>query len=521
VIILSRTIELSQAPNPYWLASTSIKEYPELNRDVKVDVAVIGGGIAGITAAFLLTRKGLKVAVIEAGRILQGTTGHTTAKITSQHRLIYAKLKKEMGNTLASQYAEANEKAIHFIADTVNKLKIDCDFEWRPSFVFAQTDKGVKDIEDEVEAASSLGINASLVDKVPLPFPVKAAMRFDNQAQFHPLKYLSRLAQEITRKGSNIYEQTEAIDIEDEGYPSVITRKGKRVNASKVIVASHYPFFDGGGLFFTRLSVERSYIVAVKIKEDFPAGMFISAEDPVRSLRSQPDKEGELVLVAGEHHKTGHGSDLNTHYQNLIDYAADIFTLQDVAYRWSTQDCTSIDGVPYIGNLTRKSPNLYLATGFNKWGMTNGTVAGIILNDLITKGDNPWAPVYNPSRFHLASSLKQFATLNVDVVKHYVTGKVKGLPEHLNIKAGEAQVVEIDGNRIGAYRDEQGELHLMDITCTHLGCELNWNNAEKSWDCPCHGSRFTYQGDIIEGPAINCLNKLQEGANRVEAKIFD
>lgn len=265
--------EFKENPSPYWIVSTPITEYPQLNEDITVEVAIIGGGIVGITTAYLLKNLGIKVAVIEADRILQGTTGHTTAKITSQHGLIYARLKNQIGEELTKQYADANEKAIRFIADTVKEHKIDCDFKWCPAYVYTQTEKYIKDIQDEVEAASSLGIKASYMEEIPLPFAIKAAERFDNQAQFHPLKYLKVLAEKIPGEGSYIFENTEATNITNKDFPIVITRNGPKIRAEKVIIASHYPFFDGGGLYFSRIYQERSYIVAVTIKEKFPEGM--------------------------------------------------------------------------------------------------------------------------------------------------------------------------------------------------------------------------------------------------------
>ena len=509
------------ASNPYWIASTGNTDYPSLNEDIEVDVAIVGGGIAGISTAYLLNRAGLKVAVIEADRILQGTTGHTTAKITSQHGLIYAKLKKQIGEELTRQYAEANQHAIQQIAETIRENKIECDFDWRPAFVYTQSGDYLRQLEDEANAASSLGIKAGYLDHSPLPFPVKASLRFEQQAQFHPLKYLKSLAQLMIRAGGQIFEHTEAVDIEQAVQPVVVTRNGNKVSASKVVIASHFPFFDGGNMYFARMYVEKSYIVAAQTQGPFPQGMFISAENPTRSLRSQPFAHGEMVLFAGEHHKTGHDEDASQHYQNLIDFAAENFKLKNLLYRWSTQDCMTMDGIPYIGNLTEHNPDIYVATGFGKWGMSNGTAAAMILTDLIMKGDSPWAKVYNPSRVSLtASSLKTFITQNAMVAKDLLAGKLQNLPEHTEIGKGEAAVIEYEGKRMGIYRDEDDKLHMIDTTCTHLGCELAWNSAEKTWDCPCHGSRFSPEGDIIEGPAINKLHHAEEGDNIVEAKVF-
>lgn len=511
-------LEFKDSPNSYWIKSTAESNYPQLEKDISVDVAIVGGGIVGISAAYLLMKEGLKVAVVDANRILHGTTGHSTAKITSQHALIYAKLKKEMGEELAHQYAEANEKAIHLIANIAEENKIDCDFAWRSAYVYTQSQQMIKAIEDEARVASALGIKASILEEIPLPFPVKGALRFEGQAQFHPLKYLKALAQKVTEQGSYIFENTTAVNIL--GDPSaILTRDGKKITAEKIIIASHYPFFDGGALYFSRIYTEKSYILAIRLQEKFPEGMFITAEDPARSLRSQSDPDGELVLVAGENHKTGDGTDLNVHYQNLLNFAHETFPVQDVVYRWSTQDCMTLDGVPYVGHLTPQSPNLFVATGFGKWGISNGTASAMILKDLIVKGDNPWAPVYNPSRFNLVA-LKSFVVQNVDVAKEYVSGKMAKLPDHIDIPEGEARTVEADGHRMGAFRDEEGELHLVDITCTHLGCELKWNDAERTWDCPCHGSRFNIDGEVMEGPAFNHLYAPGQCSNHVEARVF-
>jgi glycine/D-amino acid oxidase-like deaminating enzyme/nitrite reductase/ring-hydroxylating ferredoxin subunit len=510
-------VEFKNAPNPFWIVSTPETNYPALEEDITVDVAIVGGGIAGITSAYLLVNEGLKVAVIEANHILHGTTGHTTAKITSQHSLIYANLIKGKGEELARQYADANEMAIHTIGDLVEKNHIDCDFMWRPAYVYTQSDRYIKAIEEEARAASSLGIKASLLQELPLPFPVKSALRFDGQAQFHPLKYLKTLASEISKKGSYIFELTRAMNIEKGKDYLVITNTGKKVSAAKVIIASHFPFFDGGGLYFSRIYAERSYVVGVTIKEKFPEGMFISAEEPIRSLRSQNFEQGELILIGGDQHKTGHCDNTNVHYSNLIDFASSNFPVQDISYRWSTQDCMTMDGVPYVGNLTSQSPDIYVATGFGKWGMTNCTAAATILKDLILKGESPFSPVYAPSRI---PNIKNFIMQNADVAANYVSGKLRATADDEEINKGEAKIINVNGKTAGAYRDENDKLHIVDITCTHMGCELQRNDAERSWDCPCHGSRFDYKGHIIEGPALNPLKEIEEGPNKVEPNIF-
>ncbi|MFL0268469.1 FAD-dependent oxidoreductase [Candidatus Clostridium radicumherbarum] len=511
---------LSCIHEPYWLASTQKKDYPALKEDINVDVAIVGGGIVGITSAFLLKAKGLKVAILEANKIMHGATGHTTAKITSQHNLIYNKLITKFGEEKARQYAEANEKAIHFIANLVKEKNIDCDFSWSHAFVYTQSEEYIDKIEKEASAASKLGITASYLNKVPLPFDVKAAIKFDNQARFHPLKYLEVLADEIPGNESHIFEHTKIVDIEEGDTCTLKTNNGKKVKAPKIIIASHFPFYDGLGMYFARMYVEKSYVVAVRLKEKFTEGMFISAEDPGRSLRSQNYEDGEIVLVGGEHHKTGSEKNTNRHYETLATFAKDNFQVEDILYRWSTQDCMTADGVPYVGNLTSKTNNIFVATGFGKWGMTNGTAAASILTDLIIKGNSPWSSVYDPSRFDIIASGAKLVKENLDVAEKLIGGKLAAVPKDVEVNKGEAKVVSINGERIGAFRDENGKLHMVDITCTHLGCELVWNEAEKTWDCPCHGSRFNYDGENVEGPAFNPLNKLSEGPNVKDPNIF-
>ncbi|NLJ73189.1 MAG: FAD-binding oxidoreductase, partial [Syntrophomonadaceae bacterium] len=334
---MSCKIDFPDKPNSYWITSSKPTNFPELKDNITVDVAVIGGGIAGISSAYLLSQAGLKVAVIEANHILHGTTGHTTAKLTSQHSFIYAKLIKEQGEELARQYAKANDTAIHTIAKIAAENKIDCDFIWQPAHLYTSQDKYLKEIEDEIIAARSLGIKADFVEAINLPITIKGAMRFSEQAQYHPVKFLRGLSNLIIKNASHIYENTEAIQILDN---EVISRQGYRVKADKIIIATHYPFFDGGGFFFSKIYQDRTYILGITIDGDFPEGYYINAETPTRSLRSQPlEKDKELVLVAGEHHKSGQGQDTDTHYQNLLNFAHETFKVTDVPYRWSTQDC--------------------------------------------------------------------------------------------------------------------------------------------------------------------------------------
>ncbi|KLU60717.1 gamma-glutamylputrescine oxidoreductase [Peptococcaceae bacterium CEB3] len=363
-------------PESFWLISAPSTDYPSLDEDRKADVAVIGGGMAGITAAYLLVNEGLNVVLLEADRIARGTTAHTTAKLTSQHGLIYEQIRNQMGEEKARQYAEANEEAIRFVAQLIEENKIDCDFGRQAAYVYTLDETFIPKIEKEQQAAASLGIKAFYQTEIPLPLPVKAALRFDEQAQFHPRKYLLALAAKIRERGGFLFENSKVIDIEGDGPYTLLTANHKKVTTPVVIQATHYPCHNLPGLYFTRLYTERAYAVAAKIAAPFPGGMYINAEQPARSLRALPTDEGERVLVVGEKHKTGHGQDLAEHYYNLMAFAQELFPVEEFSWRWSTQDVSTVDDVPYIGRMTAEHPNIYLATGFRKWGMTGERLPG-------------------------------------------------------------------------------------------------------------------------------------------------
>lgn len=499
----------------YWIDSTEKTNYPSLQEDINVDVAIIGGGIVGITAGYLLKKQGVNFAILEASRIVEGTSGFTTAKVTSQHGLIYDTIKNSSGIDRAKQYADANQSSIDFIEETINLLKIDCDFERLPAYVYTNDYNYVEKIEKEGEVAASLGIQAKVTNTIPINLPIKNALVFENQAQFHPRKYLLSLAEEISKEGNCIFENTSILELEKGGTVVITASNGKKVTASKVIISSHFPCYDGLGLYLARLRPERSYIVAATIEETFPKGMFINAESPTRSLRYQNNKGKQLILIGGDSHKVAHGEDFSSHYSNLKKFAQDTFKVEEFLYNWSAQDYITLDKIPYVGNLSLSDKNIYVATGFGKWGMTNGTAAARILVDKILSKNNPWEEVYNPSRSLTLRAYKNIVKENFDVAKELIMGKLKSGEAQVILKIGEGKIVDIDGNKYGAYKDANEALHIVDITCTHMGCELKWNDAEKSWDCPCHGSRFSYDGEILEGPATRKLNHYKEGTNKI------
>ncbi|WP_025949219.1 FAD-dependent oxidoreductase [Geobacillus thermocatenulatus] len=500
---------LPSTVEPYWRDSVSLPSFPKLDADISVDVAVIGGGISGITTAYLLATQGVRVALLEADRLLNGTTGHTTAKITAQHDLVYDEFLNHFGAEKARHYYDACMDALQFIRRTIEEQQIDCDFCEQDAYLYTTSSSSFQKLVKEWEAYERLGIDGAFVESIPLPLPAAAAVVMKRQAQFHPLKYLAKLVDSITQAGSAIYEHTPAADIEQGKRMTVITRDKKRVECDHVAVCSHFPFYDGG-FYFSRMYAERSYVLGVTITEPYPGGMYLSVDEPKRSIRSAAAGSETLILIGGENHKTGQGVPTMRHYEALSSFASQLFTVNDIRYRWSAQDLTTLDKVPYIGPMTADTPNIYVATGYRKWGMTNGTVAGMLLSDLILDRDNRYRDLYSPSRFYADPSMKQFFTTNLDVAKHLLEGKIEPVVRRpQDLAHGEGAVVSVNGKRAGAYKDEAGGLHVVDTTCTHMGCELEWNSGDRTWDCPCHGSRFSIDGDVIEGPAKQPLARIE------------
>jgi glycine/D-amino acid oxidase-like deaminating enzyme len=379
-----------------WLATTRSTNYTALSEDLSVDAAVLGGGIAGITSALLLTEAGLKVALIEAGRIAGGISAHTAGKITSLQQLLYSHLISTFGLEKAQMYAEANQAAIHQIEAWVKKYNIACDFLPRSAYTYAESQKARLLVEEEVKAALDLQLPASLVEEVPLPFSTLGAIRFSGQAQFHPRKYLLDLADRITAHGGRIFELTPAVEIE-EGEPiTVITSRGK-ITAKEVIICTHTPFYDKDGFFKANLFPVRSYMIAIKTKEPFSPGMYIGSDDFGHSLRSQQNGQTEAVLIGGEDHPLEQAGNVN-HHQELINFASKVYDSPILEYRWAGFYNNTFDRVPYIGRYSSSNKHLFVATGFGGWGMTNGTAAGMIFRDLILQGFSPWTPVYDPNR---------------------------------------------------------------------------------------------------------------------------
>lgn len=485
-------------PGSLWLETTESTDFPELEEAVSTDVAVVGGGIAGLTVAYMLDRKGYKVTVVESRRVVEGVTGHTTAKLTSLHGLKYRYLISAFGEEKAEIYAESNQEAIEEVERITQEEDIDCGFTRAPAYTFTREKERRSQVHEEVLCAKKLGLPATFEDSIPLPFEIEAAVKFENQAYFHPRKYLLGLIDSFSYQ-VDIFEGTSALGIEG---TTVKTDKGE-LNADKVVVTSHFPFEDSA-FYFAREFPHHSYLVAAEV-ENAPEVMVYGIEsEPFRSYRPGDG----LALVGGQGHKTGQGGDTESRYEKLSESMGKIFDPGPVKYIWSTQDYTTMDRVPYIGNKSPMSEDVYIATGFGGWGMTNGTVAGILLADRIDGTGNEWSKLYSPNRLPPRNAVSRFFRENADNVKVLLSDWLRGRESSFrSLDREEARVMEIDGEKVATYRDENGDLHSFSAVCNHLGCTVRWNNAEKTWDCPCHGSRYSYDGTVVHGPAKEDLDE--------------
>ena len=495
----------------YWIASTPATDYAPAPDELDADVAVLGGGIAGLNAAAALLAKGRSVVVVEAARIVEGVTGNTTAKVTSSHGQIYGHLEKRFGAGKARLYADSQQAAIEHVARVVESDGVDCDFVRTESYVYTEDEPEVATLEREVEAATRAGLPVSLVRDVPLPFDVAAAIRYDGQARFHPRKYLLHVAESVVAAGGTILEGTVALDV-DEGDPCVVTTSRGVIRARDVVVATHIPFLDRG-MFFARQFPVRDYVVAARIPTDrAPDGMFLSTEQPTHSMRVTEDGDALLLIVGGEGHPPGREEDGDKRYERLEAWTRERFGVTEFTHRWSTQDYTSADRVPFVGRFHAGAKRLWVATAFGAWGMTNGVMSGLLLADLVTGAENPWADLYDPVRVGpKASSVPRLVKENLAVAKHLVAGYVTpgdaGSPDEL--APGQAAVVRDGLSKTATYRDDDGVLHQVSARCTHLGCVVGWNAGERSWDCPCHGSRFDVDGNVLQGPAVKPLERIR------------
>lgn len=466
-----------------WRNTFAGKKRPVLEGETEAEVTVIGAGMAGILTAWQLEQAGVRTVVLEAGRIGGGQTGNTTAKITSQHGLFCHSFLEKKGEETAEKYVQANQAAVEEYKRIIRRENISCDFVERDSWVYSGDEEKLK---REAEAARKLGVEASFEKELEIPVPCAGGVRFPGQASFHPLKFIGALAEHLT-----IYEDSPAAEVEEN---LVKTARGS-VKCGTIVFAGHFPFVNFPGVYFVRMHQERSYVIAL---ENAPGlkGMYIGDGKDTLSFRTYD----RYLLLGGQAHRTGENRD-GGRYENLRKAAVRMYPESRVTASWSAQDCMTADKIPFIGRYAPNRPDWLVATGFQKWGMSSSMAAAMLLRDMVCGKENPYAEVFAPARF----SPEELPQLMEDGGK-----AVKGLARRFfripgrtvdELETGCGKVVETSRGKAGVYKTLEGRICQVDVVCPHMGCELTWNPDECSWDCPCHGSRFDREGNLLDGPA--------------------
>lgn len=491
-----------------WWKTFEVAPRPPLAGSLEVDVAVVGAGMTGLTAALLLSREGRRVVVLEADRVGAGTSGGTSAHVTQvlDHR--WRDLVSKHGRDGARGVAESTRAALERMAAFVAEERIDCDFARVPGWLYTESESEVSEIEREVEAAREAGVAAERDDRLGLPFPVAAAVRFEGQARFHPTRYLAGLARAAEAAGARLFDGSRARDVQGGSSCRVLTDSGP-VTAGAVVLATHTP--AGFNLVQTAIEPVRSYVLALRLDgRRVPDGLFWDTEEPYHYTRIQPGPRGGWLIVVGADHKTGHERQTERAYRGLEAYAGQRWPGARVEHRWSSQFYEPADGLPFIGP-SAVAPNVYVATGYSGTGLVLSTLAGMILTDRLLGRRSPWEDVYASRRIKPLAGGPRFLQMNLDVASRFVADRLGApkLSDLAEVPAGDARVVEYDGDKVAVYREPSGTLHAVSAVCTHLYCVVDWNAGEKTWDCPCHGARYTPDGEVIEGPATAALTPVE------------
>jgi glycine/D-amino acid oxidase-like deaminating enzyme/nitrite reductase/ring-hydroxylating ferredoxin subunit len=499
---------------PYWAASEPLPTFPALDRAQTVDAVVVGGGITGLTAAYLLTQAGKSVALIERRRCVEIDTGHTSAHVTMVTDLPLSSLIQYFGRDHAQAAWDAGLAAIAQIDAAVRANDIACDFAWVPGYLHAvfgepnASDR--KFLRGQADAAVDLGFDAEFVDEVPLYGG--PGVRFDDQARFHPRKYLAGLMRAIIAKGGHIYEHTEAGEFSDR--PLAVTANGHKLSCGEIVLATHTPLMGKASLasatlFQTKLALYTTYVVAGRVaKGAVPDALFWDTGDPYHYLRIEPATDHDVVVLGGEDHKTGQADDTTACYDRLARKLKALVPSAQITHRWSGQVIETPDGLPYIGETAEHQ---FAATGFSGNGMTFGTLGGMMAADRVLGRRNPWSDLFDPARKKVFGGAWDYLRENKDYPYYMIRDRFAGAEARSlrAVRRGEARIVEHDGQQVAVCRDETGRATAVSAICTHMGCLVDWNEAERTWDCPCHGSRFAVDGTVLAGPAEKALQKVE------------
>jgi glycine/D-amino acid oxidase-like deaminating enzyme/nitrite reductase/ring-hydroxylating ferredoxin subunit len=491
----------------FWHKLEKVKKYPALENNITVDAAVIGGGITGIMTAYHLNKSGIKTALLEAYELGHGTTGTTTSHLTEISDTNFKDLIKNFGSETVKLVSKSLRESITVIENLIHEYGIDCDYRKVPAYYYAEKDEN-EEIKNEFEDAIRGGLSPQLLNKISLPFPVSKAILYPNQAHFHILKFLYKMAEVISRNGTYIFENSRVIDVSGSSPYEIKTEKGK-ISAKHVVYATHTPLH----IHITQMEmkVNRSYVIAAKLeKQVIEDALYWDNENPYHYFNLMESDEGTLIMIGGGDHHQGFEGNEQNNFNALISWAQQKFNIGDILYGWSGQEFNPPDGLPFIG-LSPFSDSKYIATGFSGNGLAFGAAAADIISSLIVNGQSRYEKIYSPSRLNL-SGIKDILELNAHVIKHIVKDRFddKIVTDIENISAGDGGIIKIDNKLIAAYKDEQGKIHKFSPVCHHAQCIVRWNQYERTWDCPCHGSRFYPSGEIFEGPVLKSLERYDD-----------
>jgi glycine/D-amino acid oxidase-like deaminating enzyme/nitrite reductase/ring-hydroxylating ferredoxin subunit len=479
--------------------ATAIDDFPSFEGNKSADIVIVGGGITGLTAAMLLSQAGKEVIVLEALKIGLGTTGNSTGNLYTSVDESLSHIRKKWNEDVMQAVVKSRSAALNFIESTINQYNIDCDFARQPFTYFAENsnDKIEDFIKDEFEAQKDAGQNPQIINDAGLPYKTSRGLRVNGQAQFHPLNYVRQLARAVSAK-CKIYENSRVIEIDEKN--GIVKTAAGTLKANKILLATHTPVGVYG--IHTVLAPYREFGIAAELKgNDFPGGIYWGMDEPRHSIRGLKNNGKNYVMVIGDKFKTGQHGDTKEYIRGLENYLQQRLDISEIKYVWGGQQYRSADGLPYIGKHNEK---IYFLTGFATDGLIYGTLAAMIVSDQLLDKSNPWEETFKANRFTPLKSAKDFITENANAASQYF----KDTPWNVDagalseIHAGEGKIIEQDMQKLAVYKDEKGNTHVVSAVCTHMKCVVNWNQSEKSWDCPCHGSRFNFDGKVIEGPAL-------------------
>jgi len=472
------------------------------------DCLVVGGGITGLTTALMLQQAGKKTAIAELHSVGFGTTGGTSAHMNTFADTTYKEAESAFGKEGAQLFADAINEGFGIIKSNIEAFHINCDYEEKTGYLYAEDDDQAKQLEDIYKGAMQVGIPVQYIKKAPSPVPHTTALQFENQAQFHPLKYLKGLQKAYIAAGGAIFEQTRIQKVTSENAVHTAESANVNIRARNIVYATHMP--PGLNVFNFRCAPYRSYVMAVKLKNNaYPEGLIYDMQEPYHYFRTHNIDGQDLLIAGGNDHKTGH-DDPEKAFDDLEKYIRRFYNVSSVKYRWSSQYYVPVDGLPYIGQMPFAAEGTYCATGFNGNGMMLGSISGRVLSDLVLGKASRYRQIFDPSRIKPIDGFNEFVKENADVAYHFIADRlaVHETDSLKRLKPGTGRVVEVDGSKIAAYRDENGDIHVLSPVCTHAKCIVGWNAEEKSWDCPCHGARYDIDGNVLTGPATMGLQKL-------------